>query len=288
MKENTWIVGCGDLGLRVARRLQAEGAQPNGAVRSGQSAHRLVEAGVQASVIDLDHEAPAADGAVYWFAPPPPEGETDPRLRRFLARADGVRRLLYLSTSGVYGDCDGRWIDEDEPIKPRSARGRRRADSEAALAEWRARTGGDYVTVRVPGIYGPGRLPLERLQSGKPLLRVEDSPYTNRIHIEDLAVAAIAAMQHGRSGRAYNTADGQPTTMTDYFLRCAELLGLPAPPQLPREQARQQMTPAMWSFMEENKRLSIARMLDELHVSLAYSNLALGLPACLEVPTPEE
>ena len=287
MNEDTWIVGCGDIGLRVAQRLAGEGAQPNGAVRSGQSAARLERHGVRALALDLDTAAPPARGLVSWLAPPPAEGLADTRLRRWLAAAVGVRRVLYLSTSAVYGDCGGRWIDETQPVAPGTPRGHRRADAERALAEWAAASGGDYVVARVPGIYGPGRLPERRLRAGTPLPRVEEAPWTNRIHADDLAAALIQAMRHGRRGAAYHLADGQPTSMSDYFLRCAALLGLPPPPLLPLARALAAMPPALASFMTENKRLRVERMHSELHVSLRYPDLASGLPSCLPAPLPE-
>lgn len=250
-------------------------------VRSPPSAQALAKDGIDARCIDLDAAAPMADGTVLWLAPPPPEGDADTRLARFLAQAPALTRLLYLSTSGVYGDCEGRWIDETAPMQPKSARGRRRADAEAQLQAWRARTGGDFVTLRVPGIYGPGRLPIARLQAGTPVLDPAQAPWTNRIHADDLAAAALCVLERGAAGAAYNIADGNPSTMADYFWRCADLLDLPRPPALPPEAARQQMSAQMWSFMEESKRLRVDRLRDDLGFRWQYPDLESGLPACL-------
>ncbi len=279
--ESVWIVGCGDVGLRVAKRLQQEGLEPTGVVRSRQSLERLEAAGVRALQCDLDTQSAPLKGTVIWLAPPPREGRTEPRLARCLHAGSAIRRLLYLSTSGVYGDCGGEWIDESAPIAPKSARAQRRADAEHQLAAWRSATGGDYVVIRVPGIYGPGRLPEARLRDGTPVIAADAAPYTNRIHVEDLAAATLCVLRHGETGQAYNVADGNPTTMTDYFLRCAALLGLPAPPQLPPEEARTHMSAAMWSFMEESKRLRVDRLRDALGFQWQYPDLASGLPACL-------
>ncbi|MHA7834258.1 MAG: SDR family oxidoreductase [Algiphilus sp.] len=281
MVESVWIVGCGDVGLRVAKRLQREGREPTGVVRSQQSLERLEAVGVRALQCDLDTQALSLDGTVIWLAPPPREGSEEPRLARCLQASPAIGRLLYLSTSGVYGDCDGGWIDESAPIAPKSARAQRRADAEHQLAAWRRATGGDYVVIRVPGIYGPGRLPESRLRDGTPVIAADAAPYTNRIHVDDLAAATLQVLRLGKSGEAYNVADGNPTTMTDYFLRCAALLGLPAPPQLPPEEARKHMSAAMWSFMEESKRLRVDRLRDELGFQWQYPDLASGLPACL-------
>lgn len=274
------IIGCGDIGLRVARRLRALGREVTGVVQSGQSAQSLSGHGIAAAAVDLDGGSLALPAAalLFYFAPPPGAGIADPRLRRTLrALGGGATRIVYISTSGVYGDCGGRWIDEDEPPRPVSDRARRRLDAERALAEW----GGDHVILRVPGIYGPGRLPAARLRQGLPVVCAAESPYSNRIHADDLAAAALHAAARGRRGAAYNISDGQPTTMADYFTRCAALLGLPAPPQVTLAEARRVFTPAMWSFMEESKRLRNRRMVDELGFAPRYPDLAAGLPSCL-------
>lgn len=287
--QSVWIIGCGDVGIRVAKRLQRAGLEPTGVVSSPQSVERLEAAGVRALRCNLDKEAPPVEGAVLWLAPPPREGDHEPRLARCLAARPAITRLLYLSTSGVYGDCAGGWIDESAPIAPKTARGRRRADAERQLADWHSRTGGDYVVIRVPGIYGPGRLPESRLRDGTPVIAADAAPFTNRIHVDDLAAATVHVLEHGQTGRAYNVADGNPTTMTDYFTRCAALLGLDAPPALPPEEARKHMSGAMWSFMEESKRLRIDRLRDELGFRWQYPDLASGLPACLaSSPRPQE
>lgn len=279
--ETIWIVGCGDIGLRVASGLQREGREPTGVVRSAQSAEGLRAAGVAAVAADLDAGLPALEGTVLWLAPPPREGDSDARIARFCAAEPAVRRLVYLSTSGVYGDCGGQWIDEEAPLRPKSARGRRRMDAEQRLRRWAEASRAKLSILRVPGIYGPGRLPEARLREGTPVLLPEEAPWTNRIHADDLAAAIITVLDRGRAGGAYNTADGNPTTMTDYFRRCARLLGLPEPPALPAAEAREHMSAAMWSFMEESKRLRVDRLRDELGFDWRYPDLEAGLPACL-------
>lgn len=277
------IAGCGDVGLRVARRLRALGREVTAIVRDRQKAAPLAALGLQLRHEDLDAPGDVGDvPLLFWFAPPPDSGERDARLRGWLAAQCGrIGRIVYISTSAVYGDCNGRWIDEDEPLAPRSARGLRRADAERALLEAQAQGGAEAVILRVPGIYGPGRLPVERLRRGLPVLSAAQAPYSNRIHADDLAAAALHAAAFGRAGRAYHVADGTPTTMADYFIRCARLLDLPEPPQLGLEDARRALTPAMWSFMEESKRLRTERLREELHFSPRYPDLDSGLPACL-------
>ena len=275
------IVGCGDVGLRVAQRLRTMGREVTGVVRSDQSAAELKHAGVTALQLDLDAETPPTIAPLlFWFAPPPNAGDSDQRLRHFLdANRASDLRIVYISTSGVYGDCGGQWIAEDAPLRPISPRAQRRLDAERALATW----GGDYRILRVPGIYGPGRLPIERLQKQLPVVRAEESPYTNRIHSDDLAEAALHAAAYGTRAAAYNISDGNPTTMCDYFTRCATLLGLPPPPQVSMDEAQVIFTPAMWSFMEESKRLKNQRMVEELGFASRYPDLASGLAHCLAI-----
>ena len=148
------------------------------------------------------------------------------------------------------------------------------------MLAWQAATGVPVVILRVPGIYGPGKLPLERLRKGLPLLREADSPYTNRIHVDDLIVTCRAAMERGRPGAAYNVSDGQPSNMTDYFNRIADFTGLPRPPTISRDDI-DQLSPAMRGFMDESKRLSNRRLREELGVTLLYPTLEDGLAACI-------
>lgn len=269
------IVGCGDVGTRIARRLHRAGVKVTGIVRRQGAAAALQAEGVAAEILDLDgagdRALPPADW-VFWCAPPPREGVEDRRLRRWLPALAG-RRVVYGSTTAVYGDCGGRWIDEDEPTQPLHDRGRRRLDAEQALLA----AGIETVILRIPGIYGPGRWPLARLQSGTPVIREDQSPPSNRIHAEDLADVAILAARRGAAGRVYHVGDGQPTTMSDYFLRCAAHFGLPSPPQVDLETARQVFSPAQWSFIEGARRLRVDRAREELGFVPAYPDLAAGL-----------
>ena len=281
------IVGCGDIGQRVARLEIETGARVLGLVRSASTASILEKLGVSVLRADLDEVASLATlpdqlATLYYFAPPPPSGLDDPRLRNFLNALEGPpERVVYISTSGVYGDCTGAWIDEDWPLNPKSDRGKRRLAAELLLGEWSQQTGVPVVILRVPGIYGPGRLPVDRVRQGIPVVIPEESPYTNRIHADDLAAVCVAAARRGQPGSAYNVSDGHPTTMTDYFWRIADLTGLPRPAALSMAEARQVLTPAMLSFLEESRRLINRRMLDDLQITLRYPDLAHGLRHCL-------
>ena len=156
------IVGCGDIGLRIARALQADGLSVSGLVRSRASRRRLAARGITPWIADLDEPAtlrdlPLEGLRVYYLAPPPAQGRRDTRLRAFLQAVSGgsPRRIVYISTSGVYGDCAGAWVDETRPPTPQSERAARRLDAERALAAWARGSGGEQVVLRVGGIYGP-------------------------------------------------------------------------------------------------------------------------------------
>ncbi len=281
------IVGCGYVGRRVAALERATGARVSGVVRTPQSVARLQAAQIEALVVDLDHATGAAvlptRGAIlYYFVPPPPTGTQDPRLGQFLAsiRApDLPARIVMISTSGVYGDCHGEWVNEERVPHPDADRARRRLDAEQALQAWGRAHAVPVVILRVPGIYGPGRLPLKRLQSGEPVLRESESPWSNRVHVEDLARACLAAARRGHPGSVYNVSDGNPSTMTDYFNHVADAAGLPRPPQISLEEARGRLSEGMQSYLAESKRLDNRRMREELGVLPEYPDLVLGLAA---------
>ena len=286
-----FIVGCGDIGRRVAALCLTEGQAVTGLVRSASSAAQLRQTGITPLQADLDDPAALGDvncagQAVYYFAAPPAEGETDPRMAHFLAciTADRLpQRVVYISTTGVYGDCGGAWITEEQPVNPRTPRGKRRLDAENALRAWSAQTGVPVVILRVPGIYGPGRLPAERIRKALPVLREAEAPYSNRIHADDLARVCMAAMRRGTPGTVYNVADNQPTTMSHYFNRIADTLGLPRPPAVSMSEAREQLTAAMLSFIGESRRIDNRKMREELGVVLRYPDLESGLAALGEL-----
>jgi nucleoside-diphosphate-sugar epimerase len=282
------IIGCGDVGRRVAALLQAARLTPTCIVRSNESEAALLAAGFDARCVDLDaavSSSPLASGfpEIYYFAPPPPAGDTDPRMAGFLRGLSGdrpPRRIVYISTSAVYGDCQGAWITEEQPLVPATARGRRRLDAERQLMAWCGKHGCEWTLLRVPGIYGPGKLPLARLREGLPVLREADAPYTNRIHVDDLAAICVAAMSSRNSNTVYNVSDGHPSNMTDYFLRVADAAGLPRPPEVSREEAQRVLSPGMLSFLNDSRRMDNTRLLEELEISLQYSDLDAGLASC--------
>jgi len=279
-----FILGCGDIGRRVARLWQARGAAVHALARSDASARALEAAGITAHRGDLDDPVSLStltlDGAlVYYFAPPPLQGSTDPRMVNFTAHAGRPERVVYISTSGVYGDHGGAWVDEDTPTMPNTERAQRRLAAETVLRAWGVENKVAVSILRVGGIYGPGRWPLERLRKGTPVLHEAECGYTNRIHADDLAQICVIAAERGGADRIYNISDGQNGTMTQYFYAVADHFGIPRPPALSMAEARVQLSPAMLSYLLESRRMDNRRLLNELGVELRYPDLASGLAA---------
>lgn len=283
------IVGCGDVGMRVARLLRGRWRL----IAITTSAARCAElraAGIVPLVADLDRpatlqRAAGLADAVLHLAPPPLHGATDPRtanLLRALARRGGLQRIVYGSTTGVYGDCGGARFDETRAVAPATDRARRRVDAEARL-RWYGRVSGTRVSIlRIPGIYAgdrPGGHPRERLARGTAVLAAEDDVFTNHIHADDLARACVAALQRGLPQRIVHASDDTDLKMGDYFDRAADLCGLPRPPRITREQARQQLSPMLLSFMSESRRLDNIRLKRELRLKLHYPTVDSGLLA---------
>ena len=190
------------------------------------------------------------------------------------------RRIVYISTSAVYGDCQGAWITESQAVNPATARGHRRLDAEQQLRAWCSARNTQWILLRVPGIYGPGKLPLARIRKGTPVLREEDSPFTNRIHADDLAAVCVAAMHSTQANTIYNVSDGHPSNMTDYFFSVADAAGLPRPPTVSRKESQRVLSAGMLSFLNDSRRMSNSKMLDELAVTLLYPDLGAGLSSC--------
>jgi nucleoside-diphosphate-sugar epimerase len=302
----TIILGCGYIGRRLARYYLDQGDVVLGIVRSAESAASLARGGIPAlawdlaaldiglagepgAVSDRGASAPAALGMsfagarLFHLAPPPNTGTQDLHTRHLVAAFSHIgnpARVIYVSTTGVYGNCGGAWVDEERPVRPQADRARRRLDAEQTLSQWRGAAGAALVTLRVAGIYGPGRLPLERIRAGLPLVRPEEAPWSNRIHADDLVATCIAAMERGENGAVYNVCDGNPSTMTDYFFQVADAAGLPRPPVIGLADAQSQLSAGMLSYMSESRRLSNRRLVEELGVALRYPHLHEGLASC--------
>lgn len=275
--KNILIVGCGDIAGRVAPLLRAR-YHLYGLVRNAFRHAELRAVGITPISGDLDHRRHLARTAgiahtVLYFAPPPDFGATDIRTRNLLAALSrGVlpERFIYISTSGVYGDCGGAQVDETRAPKPQSARGLRRVDAEQRIRNWAKRNRVNAGILRVPGIYAADRLPLERLRANTPAIIAEQDSYTNHIHADDLARIVVAALRHAKPNRVYHTSDDSELKMGDYFDAVADAFNLTRPPRLPRNEAEHTVSPVLWSFMNESRRLSNGRMKKELKVKLRY------------------
>jgi nucleoside-diphosphate-sugar epimerase len=280
-------VGCGDIGCRIARSLQSR----NRVLALTSSPARLPELrslGVLPLLGNLDRAKTLARLAglatrVVYLAPPPSEAWGDPRvlaLLRALRKRSAPRQFVYGSTSGVYGDCGGAWVDEARTVLASTPRAMRRVDAESWVRFFGRSAAVSAQILRIPGIYAPDRAggtPRERLQRGTPVLRAEDDVYTNHIHSDDLARACIAALWKGKPQRIYNVSDDTQLKMGDYFDLAADLYQMPRPPRVARDSAQQQLPVMLLSFMSESRRLVNQRMKRELGLALRYPTVLDGL-----------
>lgn len=279
------IVGCGDIGLRVAHMLRGRW-RIYAMSRSAEKLESLRALGAVPVIADLDRPetlerlAGLAHDVVH-LVPPPRSGSRDTRtanLVRALTKGGSIpQRLVYLSTSGVYGDCRGAVVSETRPSMPMSARARRRADAERTLRWWGVETGAHVTVLRVPGIYASERLPIARLKSGTPALESDQDAYTNHIHADDLARIILAALVRGKGGRTYNASDDSSMKMGDYFDLIAQRFDLPQPPRVSWEAAQDCVPETLLSFMRESRRLSNVRLKKELRVRLRYPSVDEGI-----------
>ena len=286
-RERVLLIGCGDVGLRVAGRLRGR-VRLLALTSSPDRVPALRERGLAVLQGNLDEPASIARLAglatrVVHLAPPPGEGASDPRTAELL-RALRLRTLpaslVYGSTTGVYGDCGGEKISESHPVAPRTSRAQRRVDAERSVRFFGRSASVRAGILRIPGIYAPDReggTPRERLQRGTPVLRAEDDVFTNHIHADDLARALVAALWRGRPQRVVNAVDDTELKMGDWFDLAADFYGLPRPPRVSREEARHALPPTLLSFMSESRRLGNERLKRELRVRLRYPTVAQGL-----------
>jgi nucleoside-diphosphate-sugar epimerase len=281
------IVGCGYVGARLARRCIT--LRPVVAmVRTAASAEALIRMGISTITADLDGDSdrgllgiPPDVSAVMYLAPPSGTGKEDLRLMRFLEALGDLHPevLVYFSTTGVYGNTGGATVDEHSPVAPGDDRSRQRLDAEGRVKRWCQERGVRGVIFRVPAIYGPGRLPLERLQRGEPVLRSEDSGPGNRIQVDDLVDACATALVRPVAG-IFNLSDGQPEPMAAFTTRVAKWAGLPEPRQVPWAEAERLLSPGLLSFLRESRLVTSCRR-DELGWTPRYGNLDEGIRASL-------
>ncbi len=292
MKKTLLIVGCGDIALRAVPLLQTH-YRILGLYRNLDNADHLRLNGIIPIYGNLDlprslEKLAGIAQLVLHLAPPPSQGLYDRRTTHLLSALTRrtkkhtlilPQRLIYISTSGVYGDCHGDLIDETYPVHPENGRAIRRIDAERQIRNWGKRNHIPVSILRVPGIYAENRLPLARLREGHPALLDTEDGYTNHIHADDLARIIYAALQHAKPNRIYHTCDDSHLKMGEYFDLVADHFGLPRPPRITRNQAQEQISPTMLSFMKESRRLNNLRMKKELHVSLLYPTVYDGIKA---------
>lgn len=288
-KPRLLIVGCGDVGMRLIPLLRSR-FRVFALTSQSERLSELRSAGVIPIFGNLDNPQSLyrlkglADIVVH-LAPPPMQGSLDQRTRNIVAILPRHGRLVYVSTTGVYGDCKGAFFDETRPVAPVNARAERRVDAERVLRRWARHHEGKLSILRVPGIYAADRLPLERLRQGTPALLDADDVYTNHIHADDLAQIIALALFRALPLRVYHTVDDSALKMGDYFDQVANAFKLPLPPRVPRAELSKQVSPMLLSFMSESRRLSNQRMKTELGVRLRWPAVSDLLASLQSLPT---
>jgi len=286
-RERLLLVGCGDVGMRVATLMRGR-VNLLALTSSADRVLPLRASGITPLVGNLDDLASirrlsGMATRVIHLAPPPGSGVGDPRtlrLLRLLRQRALPESLVYGSTSGVYGDCQGQIATEIRAINPDTARAKRRVVAERLVRHFGRATGVPSTILRIPGIYALDRVggtPRDRLQKGTPVLQTADDVYTNHIHANDLAAACVAALWRGQPQRKYNVNDDTCLKRGDYFDLAAELLGLPRPPRLERSAAVARLPPMQLSFMSESRRMDNTRMKKELRLRLRFPTVVQGL-----------
>ncbi|QZA82121.1 NAD-dependent epimerase/dehydratase family protein [Deefgea piscis] len=295
-KPRLLIIGCGDVVRRALPWLKQH-FTVYATARSKESALQLNTLGVRPILADLDRPKSLArlSGIAEYLihSAPPGDGVGDQRTRALIAALSHaniqqnkilpqrLRRAVYISTSGVYGDYAGQWINESSPLKTQSLRALRRVDAEKQLRDWAGRHGVRLSILRSPGIYAANRLPLERIARGEPVLHREEDSYSNHIHADDLAHALCLALFRGLPLRTYNIVDDEPHKMGDYFDQVADAMQLARPPRISRVEAQTRLSPALLSYLNESRQIGNARAKNELKLQLRYPNTAAGLASGL-------
>jgi len=283
-KPRCLIIGCGDVGLRLLPHL-VDRFRVFAVTSQGADSERfaiLRAAGAVPVFADLDQTdtvkrlAGLAKTIVH-LAPPRSDGEIDVRTKHLAAILPEKAHLVYISTTGVYGDCGGAQFDETRTLNPNNPRAKRRVSAENMLRDWARRRGGMLSILRVPGIYAADRLPIDRLRKATPALIECDDVYTNHIHAEDLALLIKLAIFRAQPNRVYHVVDDSDLKMADYFDEVADHFHLPRAPRLPRVELEKQVSPMLLSFMSESRRLQNQRIKIELGARLMFPTVADAL-----------
>lgn len=282
------IVGCGDIGTRIAKLIGTN--QCNGIVASHASFETIQQGNINAYRIDLD-SAPtipiqlfnelAKTEQLYYLVPPQKTGLIDQRSQAFLTALTQTnispKRIVLISTTGVYGDHSGEWVNESTPVNPQTDRAKRRWNMEQQWTRFAENNDSILSTLRVPGIYSHSRLPRKRLEKQIPIVDPNECGYTNRIHADDLAATCIKVMTKQTHSDVYNATDGTPGKISDYLLAVAESLQLPIPPIIPMNKAKNQVSAGMLSYLKESRKISNQKLLNSFDIKLRYTDFREGM-----------
>jgi nucleoside-diphosphate-sugar epimerase len=281
MTESLFIFGLGFSGLEIARLAKAAGWRVAGTCTSEQKAAGLRAGGIEAHVFDGTAALPAEvmDGASHVLCTIAPGTTGDPALRTCSRLLRTARWLGYLSTTGVYGDQGGAWVDEDTPAKPGQPRSLSRLAAERAWQALGLEAGAAVDIFRLPGIYGPGRSAIDQVKAGTARRIDKPGQVFSRIHVTDIAGTVLKAITGGRADAVYNVADDLPASTSDVVAFACDLLGKPVPPVIPWEQVEPTMSAMARSFYEETRRVKNDRIKNELGVVLRYPTYREGLRA---------
>ena len=276
MKAGTLVAGAGYTGRRILDRL------PDVVGLSRSADHE------RAARMDFDHDdclpVELADTwTLIYTVPPATDSEGDPRLERFLAALPSTpTRVVYLSTTGIYGDRGGMLVDESASPNPETGRAARRVRAETLLAEWCRDRGAELVILRVPGIYGPGRLGIRRIRQNMPVIAESETNPGNRIHVDDLAECCIRALDPSVPAGIYNVGDGDDRSATWFTFEVARQAGLDAPPTISRQEAEKTFSAARLSFLRESRRIDTTRMRGIIKPQMKYADPVDGIGASLK------
>jgi nucleoside-diphosphate-sugar epimerase len=282
------IGGCGDIGRRVAKRLQQDSKlsyEVSALVNTPLSADLCRQGGMHVAALDLDKalQLPTTlnDADLIYLVPPSKIGFVDQRSTHFIsAMLDQnlvPKKVVLISTTAVYGDCNGNWINEQTTTQPQTERGRRRLNGEQQWSRWASDNVVSLTVLRVAGIYANNRIPRDRIKKGSPVVIERDCGFTNRIHADDLVQVIIAALDQGCGLEILNVSDGVPGTITEFLVEASKIIGLPALPQISLAEAEQQLSKTMLSYLQESRRIDNTKMLNQLKVTLSHPDFRSGL-----------
>jgi len=282
--QRVWIIGCGDVGFRLARRLSAT---PNILGFRRHPLRVLPTPTFQWFRLDLDVPLTAlpqpSPSVVYYLSPPPAEGLTDSRITRFLTHLPrDVERFVYVSTTAVYGDQHGAPVDETTPCTPTTDRGKRRLDAEQHVQRHCNEAGIAWNILRVPGIYGPDRLPIARLKAGAAVPDPADTGPGNRIHVADLVSALMRIAENPVANEIFNISDQNPVSNAEFLTEVANQLRLPSPSIRPLAELKADLSAMQASFLSERRLIVATKLFERLKMTLEFSDYKLGIQQALE------